>query len=96
MRDLGEVANIAELWLNGEKIDVKWAPPFVFDVSKAIKTGKNTLEVKVTNTWRNQLIMDKSRTKANKKTWTTNPPKKHDTLLDKSGLIGPVVLSGLN
>ncbi|MBC3758667.1 hypothetical protein H7U19_09655 [Hyunsoonleella sp. SJ7] len=54
--------------------------------------GENTLEVKVTNTWHNQLIFDNSRTKAQKKTWTTNPPKKNETTLEHSGLIGPVVL----
>ncbi|APY11603.1 hypothetical protein BWZ22_10275 [Seonamhaeicola sp. S2-3] len=90
--DLGEVANIAEVWCNGKKIGVKWAPPFVFDITKAIQKGKNTLEIKITNTWRNQLIFDNLRAKDNKKTWTTSPPKKDETELEDSGLIGSVVL----
>ncbi|WJJ97721.1 glycosyl hydrolase [Algibacter luteus] len=90
--DLGQVANIAELWCNGKKIGVKWAPPFEFDISDTIKKGENIIEVKVTNTWRNQLIFDNTRSKDEKKTWTTNPPKKHETDLEDSGLIGPVVL----
>ena len=90
--DLGTVANIAELWFNGKKVGVKWAPPFVFDISHVVKTGENQIEVKVTNTWRNQLIFDNSRPKDNKKTWTTNPPKKDEKELEDSGLIGPVVL----
>ncbi|MFD2727617.1 glycosyl hydrolase [Hyunsoonleella rubra] len=90
--DLGDVANIAELWCNGKKVGVKWVPPFEFDVSDHVQKGENKLEVKVTNTWRNQLIYDNSRPKAKKKTWTTSPPKKEETDLEPSGLIGPVVL----
>jgi len=90
--ELGEVANIAEVWCNGKKVDVKWAPPFEFDVTNFIKKGKNELEIKVTNTWRNQLIFDNKRPKDAKKTWTTAGPKKNETELEKAGLIGPVVL----
>lgn len=93
--DLGEVANIAELWCNGKKVGVKWAPPFNFNISDEIKVGKNTLEIKVTNTWRNQLIFDNKRPKNSKKTWTTARPKNNETTLEKSGLIGPVVLKGV-
>ena len=90
--DLGDVANIAEVWCNGKKVNVKWAPPFEFDISKEIKKGKNKLEIKVTNTWRNQLIFDNKRPKGAKKTWTTSRPKNNETELEKSGLIGPVIL----
>ncbi len=90
--DLGEVGNIAELWMNGHKVGVCWAPPFKFDISDQLKIGVNHIEVKVTNTWRNQLVYDNTRAKGAKKTWTTNPPKKNDTELEKSGLVGPVVL----
>ena len=90
--DLGKVANIAELWCNGKRVGVKWAPPFIFDISDVIKKGENNIEVQVTNTWRNQLIFDNKRPKNNKKTWTTNPPKKEEVKLEPSGLIGPVTL----
>ncbi|MBC3758665.1 hypothetical protein H7U19_09645 [Hyunsoonleella sp. SJ7] len=94
--DLGKVSNIAELWCNGKKVGVKWAPPFVFDISDYVKNGENTLEITVTNTWRNQLIFDNSRPKDQKKTWTTNPPKRHESELEDAGLIGPVVLKYLD
>ena len=96
MLDLGNVANIAELWCNGKKVGVKWAPPFMFDISAYVKQGENTLEIKVTNTWRNQLIFDKSRPKSQKKTWTTSPPKNDEIELESSGLIGPVVVKTIN
>ncbi|MFV9551408.1 glycosylhydrolase-like jelly roll fold domain-containing protein [Algibacter sp. PT7-4] len=94
--DLGKVYTIAEFWCNGKKVGVKWAPPFKFDVSEILKKGENQLQIKVTNTWRNQLIFDNSRSKKNKKTWTTNPPKKDETQLELSGLIGPVILKTVN
>ncbi|WP_248722405.1 glycosyl hydrolase [Seonamhaeicola sp. ML3] len=93
--DLGKVANIAEVWCNGKKVGVKWAPPFTFDVSSLIKTGKNTLTIKVTNTWRNQLIFDNQRPQGSKKTWTTAGPRPNETELDDSGLIGPVLLRSI-
>jgi len=91
--DLGEVANIAEVWCNGKKVGVKWAPPFVFDISDEIQVGKNELEIKVTNTWRNQLIFDNKRPKKSKKTWTTARPRNSETELEKSGLLGSVIIN---
>lgn len=90
--DLGNVSNVAEVFCNGKKVGVKWAPPFEFDITDLIIEGKNNLEIKVTNTWRNQLIFDNTRPKDQKKTWTTNPPKKNERELETSGLIGPVIL----
>jgi hypothetical protein len=94
--DLGAVSDIAELWCNDKKVGVKWAPPFVFDLTDVVQQGENMLQVKVTNTWRNQLIFDKQRPKDSKKTWTTSAPKKNENELEDSGLIGPVVLKSIN
>jgi len=56
--DLGEVGVIAEVRLNGKALGTLWHPPFRLDVSKFVKSGKNTLEVDVTNLWVNRLIGD--------------------------------------
>lgn len=88
--DLGEVHDIAELWLNGELIGTRLAAPYSFDVSENIKSGNNNLRIVVSNTWRNQLIFDNQRAKPDKKTWTTNPPKQHEKSLEPSGIVGPV------
>lgn len=56
--DLGEVQQIAEVALNGEKLATLWNPPFAVDVTDAVKVGPNTLEIDVTNTWVNRLIGD--------------------------------------
>lgn len=56
--DLGAVRDLAEVSLNGHDLGVWWRPPFSADVTAHLKPGKNTLTVKVTNTWVNRLIGD--------------------------------------
>ena len=56
--DLGRVEVIAEVIVNGRNLGVLWKPPFVIDVTDAIKPGPNALEVRVVNLWPNRLIGD--------------------------------------
>jgi len=56
--DLGDVAVMAEVQLNGQAFDVLWKKPFVLDVTKATRPGANTLEVRVVNLWINRMIGD--------------------------------------
>ena len=90
--DLGQVFEIAEVRLNGQVIATKWIAPYQFDITNKVKEGQNQLEIVVTNTWRSQLILDVQRPLEQKKTWTTNPPSPSDNMLDKSGLVGPVLV----
>jgi hypothetical protein len=56
--DLGEVAVMAEIRLNGRNLGVHWHRPFSVEVGSALRAGSNTLEVDVTNLWINRLIGD--------------------------------------
>lgn len=56
--DLGSVAVIAEIIINGKNAGVLWKAPFRINIDNFVKKGKNTLEVKVTNLWPNRLIGD--------------------------------------
>lgn len=56
--DLGQVESMAEVVLNGRNLGILWKPPFRLDVSGILKPSGNTLEVRVTGTWRNRLIGD--------------------------------------
>jgi hypothetical protein len=56
--DLGGVAALAEVKLNGKDLGVLWKPPFCADVTDVLKAGENHLEVRVTNLWPNRLIGD--------------------------------------
>ena len=56
--DLGQVEVIAEVLLNGKSMGTLWKPPFRCDVTDALRSGVNELEVRVTNLWANRLIGD--------------------------------------
>ncbi|MFC2128159.1 glycosylhydrolase-like jelly roll fold domain-containing protein, partial [Bacteroidota bacterium] len=56
--DLGSVAVIAEVIVNGKKVGTLWKAPFRTHIDGFVKNGTNTIEVKVTNLWPNKLIGD--------------------------------------
>ena len=56
--DLGSVAVIAEVNVNGNYVGALWKAPFRITIDDFVKEGKNTLEIKVTNLWSNRLIGD--------------------------------------
>jgi hypothetical protein len=57
--DLGAVKDLAEVLVNGKSLGVLWKAPFRIDISDALHTGDNQLQVRVTNTWVNRVIGDK-------------------------------------
>ena len=56
--DLGSVAVIAEVIINGKNVATLWKSPFRIGIDDFVVNGENTLEVKVTNLWSNRLIGD--------------------------------------
>ena len=90
--NLGEVANIATIKVNGVDCGTVWTPPYSVYISKAIKPGENKIEIAVTNTWHNALIGDHLLPENQRKLWTTAPFRLEGKPLDKAGLIGPVKL----
>ena len=87
--DLGDVKDLAEVTLNGQRLGVLWKHPFVIDLTGALHAGKNQLEVKVTNVWPNRIIGDKQ-PGAQRIAYSTFDPYKADSPLLPSGLLGPV------
>jgi hypothetical protein len=91
--DLGEVRDLAELSVNGEKAGILWKVPFSADISHLLVPGKNKLEIKIINVWSNRLIGDQLNPQDKRYTEPMNTihydePKEQE--LRPSGLLGPV------
>ena len=56
--DLGRVAEIAEVRLNGKSLGTLWKAPFRVEITRSVKAGENLLEVRVVNLWVNRQIGD--------------------------------------
>ena len=56
--DLGRVEVVARVLLNGADLGVLWRAPYCLDVTRAVRSGANALEVEVTNLWPNRMIGD--------------------------------------
>jgi hypothetical protein len=56
--DLGKVAVIAQIKLNGQDLGLLWKEPYRVDVTGVLRPGDNDLEIKVVNLWINRLIGD--------------------------------------
>ncbi len=93
--DLGSVKNLAEVTVNGKPLGIIWKRPFRVDITDALKSGENVIEIKVTNLWVNRLIGDQQ-PGAKKYTYTAMNFYQADSPLLPSGLIGPVQILSIS
>ena len=56
--DLGQVWDLAEVWVNGKLMGTAWKPPYRVDIGSAAIEGANRIEIKAVNLWVNRLIGD--------------------------------------
>ncbi len=98
--DLGQVADLAEVRLNGRALGVLWAPPYRVEVTTALRPGENELEVSVTNQWTNRIVGDATVPDGQKVlSLAAPPPDRGGGIFGRgpqapleSGLLGPVRL----
>jgi hypothetical protein len=88
--DLGQVHELAEVRLNGVDLGVLWTKPFRVNITSAIKTKGNKLEIDVVNLWPNRLIGDEFLPENERYTKTNIRKFTKSSQLFPSGLIGPV------
>jgi len=88
--DLGDVKDLAEVTVNGQKVGVYWNAPYTADISDFVKKGVNKVEIKVYNMWHNRLVGDVQPDAKEKIAWTAMQFFQADEPLLKAGLIGPV------
>jgi hypothetical protein len=90
--DLGDVKDMAEVFVNGKRMDLLWKAPFTVDISSAVKPGSNNLEIRVTNEWTNRIRGDQDNPAKKVLASTPVPFGRRQYELAESGLIGPVKL----
>ena len=56
--DLGKVADVAEVFVNGQSAGIVWNPPYQLNISELVKAGENQLRIEVVNQWVNRLTGD--------------------------------------
>lgn len=56
--DLGNVKELASVFINGGHVGTLWHAPFRIDITEHVKDGENEIIISVTNTWANRLIGD--------------------------------------
>ena len=91
MLSLGNVEEIAVVYVNDREIATLWAQPYECDITEALQKGDNRLTVAVTSTWYNRLVYDARQPEPERKTWVLAGPDARAPLRD-SGLLGPIRL----
>lgn len=88
--DLGNVANIATIRVNGWDCGTVWTTPLYTEITKALKKGKNSIEIEVANTWANAIKgADKGKAPF-KGIWTNGKYRMKEDALLEAGLMGPL------
>lgn len=90
--DLGNDVIIAKVKVNGVSVGGVWTAPYKIDITRALKTGRNDLEIKVVNNWTNRLTGDRTLPEQTEKTWTYYHSRDANVKLQPSGLRGQVRL----
>ncbi|MEN8202539.1 MAG: glycosyl hydrolase [Bacteroidota bacterium] len=88
--NLGKVAVMAEVKLNGKSAGGVWDAPYRLKITELVQQGENRLEVEVANLWQNRLIRDQQLPEEERLTWTSEEHEFEDKEPHASGLLGPV------
>lgn len=102
MLELGTVAESARVWINDQEVGVLWSLPFEVRIGKYLKKGENTIQIEVANLMANRIrYMDQNGMEWRKfheinfVNINYKPFDASDWKPMPSGLLGPVVLSGM-
>ena len=92
MLDLGDVRHHAEVFVNNRRVDVRLWPPYQFDLSGFVQTGSNSLRVRVSNLYANEMRWKRDESKMGNawhRYWHEDNIEAESLV---SGLLGPVQL----
>ena len=87
---LGQLRNVADATLNGRPLGILWKPPYAYDVTGLVRSGKNELKIEIVNLWANRLVGDAKLPREERVTRMTQKVPIGGP--HESGLLGPVQL----
>ena len=87
---LGEVNNLAHVWVNGKDCGIAWTAPYQVEVTDALKKGVNDIKIVVVNTWANALRGADNGKAPYEGIWTNAKYRMKGDALLPAGLMGPV------
>lgn len=90
--DLGDVHDIATVYVNGQPCGTAWCSPYRVDISTAVRKGKNTLKIVVVNTWANALFGSDLGTPPFKGIWTNGKYRRAEKTPIEAGLTGAITI----
>jgi len=94
--NLGNVAVMAQVKLNGQQAGGVWISPYRLNVTGILHEGENNMEIEVSNLWRNRLIKDKMLPEDERYTWTVVDDIRKGEEPHESGLLGPITVELIN
>ena len=86
---LGKIIAVGRVFVNGKEVGPVWTSPYEIDITDFCTEKSNTVAIKVTNTWANNLIGEKQLPENERKLWTIVDPYNTDSPLHNAGLLGP-------
>ncbi|MBO4608054.1 MAG: DNA-binding protein [Prevotella sp.] len=89
---LGEVHDIATVYVNGICCGTVWTEPYGLDITHALRKGKNEIRIEVVNTWANALRGADEGKPPYDGIWTNGKYRRAEKELLPAGLIGPVFI----
>lgn len=99
--DLGEIRDVAEVYINGTSAGILWKKPYRIDITDLVKPGENQLKIEIVNLWVNRLTGDMLSEPGERFCRTNHPYVTKDNWAGggdetyrilSSGLLGPVTL----
>lgn len=98
--DLGDVRDVAEVFINGKSAGILWKKPCQINISELVQPGTNDLRIEIVNMWSNRLTGDMLSDPRDRFCKTNHPYMKAEVWpggdepykLQSAGLLGPVTL----